>query len=723
MNERRSNKAMLAVALMPALWSGAASGAPQEEGQSELVPLGIELGEPARRAIEADWLTDEERRDLRIFHGVWQDNDLDTPARRAAAAILQWRFDDQSLDDAEAPAELRAEAMVRAGELQLALAALENSETMAASRLRAEAREMLGDLVAADRAIDEPVELLLTRRLDDAAALTEGVRALVVRSRIHGQPARDYQTMLNLLGRARNEYDRLYWPAILTEATLLLDKDNIGEAIGALHEVLALNPRCSEAWYLLGRIGISQFNFEAGRAAAAVLRTLNEEHPLAALLHAESALIESDPDLALEILAGVLVRFPHMRAALEWRCAALALTYDEEALDQALAEYDALSPNSAAAHYCAGRLLAFDRQYEAAAELLNEAVRRQPNWPAPRIELALLELQSGRDALALAAMREVRELDQFNKRIANSIFLLEELMMNFKQIETEHFIIRYSPTSGDQVVADLMPERLEVIHRIVSGRFEHEPSQKTVIELMPDHQWFAVRISGMPQIHTIAACTGPVIAMEVPREGPPQKHFGTYYWPQVIQHEYAHTITLSQTRNRIPHWLTEAAAVSIEGTPRDLDRVMMLVDAWRNDRLFTLDEINWAFIRPKRAGDRGLAYAQGHWMVEFMNERFGESALIQLIERYFEGELEEEAIPRALGVSREEFFDAFLVWADEEIREWGYAPEPSMESLEDELRAVDPDAQEKMRANRQARLDFVARSIMERIGRPAPDNE
>jgi tetratricopeptide (TPR) repeat protein len=210
--------------------------------------------------------------------------------------------------------------------------------------------------------------------------------------------------------------------------------------------------------------------------------------------------------------------------------------------------------------------------------------------------------------------------------------------------------------------------------------------------------------------------------MEVPREGPKQKHFGPYFWPQVIQHEYAHTITLSQTRNRIPHWLTEAAAVSIEGTPRDLDRVMMLVDAYKNDRLFDLDEINWAFIRPRRPGDRQLAYAQGHWMVEFMDERFGSSALVRLIERYYEGEREEEAIPAALQISREEFYQAFLEWAGEQVKAWGYAPEPAMEALHDELRATDPEAQEKIAAARKARLDFMARAIRDRIGTPARED-
>jgi hypothetical protein len=97
-----------------------------------------------------------------------------------------------------------------------------------------------------------------------------------------------------------------------------------------------------------------------------------------------------------------------------------------------------------------------------------------------------------------------------------------------------------------------------------------------VIELHPDHKSFAVRITGMPWIHTIAASTGPLIALEAPREGAPALHLGTFDWQEVLRHEYVHTVTLEQTRNRIPHWLTEAAAVTMETAPRKYETCQML---------------------------------------------------------------------------------------------------------------------------------------------------
>ncbi|MFN9908638.1 MAG: peptidase MA family metallohydrolase, partial [bacterium] len=183
-----------------------------------------------------------------------------------------------------------------------------------------------------------------------------------------------------------------------------------------------------------------------------------------------------------------------------------------------------------------------------------------------------------------------------------------------------------------------MPEALERMHAEVSARFGHEPAEKTTIELLPDHEFFAVRITGMPGIHTMAASTGPVIAMEVPRRGNPRKHLGTFDWLEVLRHEYAHTVTLSQTENRIPHWLTEALAVSVETKPRTYETCMQLAQALRTDKLFPLDRIKWAFVRPESPNDRPLAYAQGRWMVEFLEATWGSEVVPRLLERYRQGD-------------------------------------------------------------------------------------
>ena len=688
--------------------------------QPPLIPDRAVLRPGPQTAIDAEWLTDQERKDLRVFHGVWDDRDIDSPTRRAAVALNAGDFDDPSLSDPSVPVELRAEALLKRGDLDDAIRLLAGARSMRAGRILAEAYEGLGAYDAALDALRDPVQRLLQADTDDPARITDGVRAIVVRARIEGRPARDYQTMMTMLGRAHQELDRLYWPAILAEALLLADKDNSREAIAALHDTLGLNPRSAAAWYALGRIALKRFDFSSAQLAADRLRRLSPAHPFADLLLAESRLVQDDPTGALDLLNPLVQRYPRMRDALALVAAAQAIRYDVDALEAALERYDELSPGSAVAYFKVGRHLSLNRQYAAAADALNEAIRRQPAWPAPQIELGLMELQSGRDERALAALESVTQLDPFNKRAINSLLLLRELA-GYATVETEHFVIRYKP-GIDEVMVELMAEPLERIHEIVAGRFRHEPDRRTIIELTPDHATFAVRITGMPWIHTIAASTGPVIALQVPREGPPSEHQGPFDWARVIQHEYTHTINLSQTRNRIPHWLTEAAAVSMELAPRDYATCQQLAMAYEAGELFDLDEIKWAFVRPKRPGDRSLAYAQAHWMVEYMNQRFGESALVRLLELYFEGVREREAMTRALGIPRDEFYQAFLEWAGEQLESWGLVPPaamPTIQELEDTLRWVDPDLAASMTASQKARLAAISRTLADRIGRPA----
>ena len=52
-----------------------------------LVPEAFTLDPVAAKAIRAEWLTDEERAELRVFHGTWDQRDLSTPRARAMVAL------------------------------------------------------------------------------------------------------------------------------------------------------------------------------------------------------------------------------------------------------------------------------------------------------------------------------------------------------------------------------------------------------------------------------------------------------------------------------------------------------------------------------------------------------------------------------------------------------------------------------------------------------------
>lgn len=668
------------------------------------------------QASQAPYLSEEEKREIRVAHGLWTPSDLETPLMRARAALAVGAWDDVSLQHEDVPALDRAEAMLRRGDAAQALELIGDAPGVRAMWLRAESLEAVGRRDEAARATDGIVDALSARAGVSAADIADGVRALLLRARLLGAQSQDYHQLNNLLARAREELDRLEPSVPLAEAMLLYDKDNRPDAAKAVLGALSLHPRSAVGWAMLGRLSVDGFNMDGAEEAAArldaLVRNLTDDPEAVSaqggLIRAAAALRQNDAEGAEEALEPVLARHPNFREGIAVYAAAAAVRDDQESLQRRLSMLEELEPGSARGVFAVGRALSESRQYGVAAEFLGSAAERMPNWAPPQIELGLLELQSGRDDRAAVALRAATRLDPFNVRARNSLTLIEELL-TYSTIESEHFVVRFRP-GVDEVLAREMLAPLEEIHRVVAAGIEHEPAQKTVIELLPDHEWFAVRITGMPDIHTIAAATGPVIAMEVPKVGP--KHEGEYDWVRVIRHEYTHTVTLSRTKNRIPHWFTEAAAVYLEAGPRDYNTARLLANALARDEIFDMRKINLAFVRPEKPTDRAQAYAQGHWMYQFIVERWGAQAPLDLMDLYAEGVREDAAMQRVLGVSQDEFVAAFLPWAKEEVKAWGLAPEPGLSellarhALEDDTARVEAVGAMRLAA-RSAGLSFV----------------
>ncbi len=716
---------------------------------------GPPIASAVKKVLAADYLTPDELKDKRIFHGLWREGDLDTPTRAARAALIAGELDNPALKLNSADPLDRAEAAFLRGECREALLLLddlaragdEHAKPLRAQRLRAACLETLGDFKGAAATAEAAGRALAEGKVKLTAPddIVEGIRALAILSRLRGpgeaaqaagakagergEPgvgAGDFHAMMAMLDSVRDRIDRLYWPSRLAEAELLYEKDNGPEATAALQEVLSLNPSCAQAWAMLGQMTVDGFNLGAAEQIAARLDLLaagrGGEHDPAAgeegdggggisatagILRARAYLRINDPDGAERALDPVLARYPRQREAMAVRCAVEGVRYESDSLARLLKEYDELSPGSPLALFEVGSTLSEARQYGPAADYLGQAAERMPAWARPVIELGLLEVQSGRDDQALAALEKATALDPFNIRAANTLKLEKELK-TYNRIEGEHYIIRYkpgdgggAPGGGDGVLARDMLTPLEENYRKVCGTgpggINFEPAEKTVIDLMPDHEWFGVRIAGMPQIHTIAASTGRCIAMEAPRDG--RGHLGTYDWVRVVRHEFTHTVTLARTHNRIPHWFTEAAAVYLELSPRDFNTCQLLAAALKNDGLFGMTEINTAFVRPRRPTDRQQAYAQGHWMYEFILQQWGAAAPLDLMDLYARGQREEAAFQSVLGVSREQFLDRFKPWAHEQVVKWGLElPEgvPSIPDMQLEDALSDPDQQESI---------------------------
>jgi len=667
-------------------------------------------------SITAPYLKDAERKDLRVRHGLFDDLDLDAPVRRARVALERWRLDDPALQDAAVPLALRLEVPARLGRHAEVIAATEGTGDIVLLALRARSLAALGR--NADAAAICARAAVRDARMESKSVdeILAAVDLGALRIRLDAAFAGEYKDLLASLARARQELDRLDPRIRLREAQLLAERHAMDDAVRALFEALSLCPRSAEGWRLAAEIAIARFDFAGGANAAIALRRLDPAHPLAAFVDVRNNLVQDDVAAAAEALAPVLARADMPAEALAWKAAVEGSRYDFAAMRETLAAADRLQPGSADALVTCGRQLAFDRQYAEAREILVRAAEREPAWSIPFSELGLLAMQDGREERAVADLRTATKLDPNDERTVFTLRLAEELA-GWKRIETKHFVIRH-PDGDAALVARLLSDVLDQMHEEVCARIGHEPAQKTLIDVMPDHRSFGVRITGLPRIHTIAVCTGPTIAIEIPKDGPQKKHLGLFDPLAVLRHEYTHTVTLSMTRNRIPHWLTEAVAVTLEDTPRTFDNCQMLAAAWKSGTLFDMDAINWGFIRPRKPTDRAQAYAQGRWMIEFVERTYGWEPLRKLLFSYAEGIKEDEAMRRAFGVSRAEFFARFKEWAGAEVRAWGLDPQPSMRELALRLTSGDETAEGRLRTAENERMAAVARAWTDAIGRP-----
>ena len=635
-------------------------------------PREIELSPLVRTLIDDPFTNDQERRLLRVFHGLWDELGDATAVERARMAMIRLDPDDVALADASVPALLRVEAALMRGEPDDVLQLTEGDASPQASLVRARALVSLGRAADAVALLTPWRVKLQHESLDDAADLTAAARGLVLLAELEGRPAQDYHLAMSMLAKARDELDRLYWPAHIAEARILLSKDNPEQAAEALQQALQLNLRAAEAWRMLGELVASGYDFDRAALALAKLDAIDGADLPAALLDAHIRLMQRDAASARAAVDRALALHPHNAEVMALDAAASAIAYDETATREALDRFDARYRGHALAHATVGTYLANVRQYRWAADLLRTAIDRQPNWAQPRVELGLLLMQAGDPADARNVLRDAVRLDPFNKRADNQLRLADSLA-GYKTLETPHFVIRFK-AGIDEVLARDMPDELEQIYRDVTAVFDHKPDVKTQIDIMPDEKWFGVRITGMPDIWTIAACTGDVIALTPPRHGPHQR--GPYNWANVIRHEYVHTVTLSQTANRIPHWFTEACAVSQETTGRSYDTCQLLASALHEDKLFALDQINWGFIRPKTAADRPLAYAQSDWMLEYLAVRFGHDAIVRMLRLFREGVSDVDAFAQVTGQLAEQFMSGFHAWAAEQVTAWGLDPPP-----------------------------------------------
>lgn len=665
---------------------------------------GEQLSPLVQRLLEDDLLTDEQRRAIRIFHGQWDElkaedlspNDqlrlrvlkqnllFDGKVKVGSTASLLHiplkRIDDENLYDLILGGYLAGDPESSFGMIG------EVGGDYTSPRWRLLIARCYEDLGNHAKAVEQlaPIREQAQAGINSfktAEDLTAAAQAVVMLAKLEGRPAADFHLANQMLSKAHEEVDPLYWPAYVVEAQLLYTKGNPQQAMEAISQALSLNPKSSEAWYLFGSMRTRFFDFDSANKAVQELHNINEHHPLADALSVEIALRQKDMDTAKSVIGPALERYPTHRKLMALNAAVQAILYDTDAKNAALAGFQKVAPGNPLAEHEVGRALSDARQYALAEPHLERAIHMLPGWSEPQLALGELYMQWGRLPQAAAQLQAASSLDPFHKEITNQLTLARE-MLGYDTIETERFVVRYKP-GIDEVLARDVARYMQVVGEAWGKQFDHDLPNRTQVDIMPDDQHFAVRITGMPEIWTIAACMGDVMAMTPPRPGP-KRAYGAYNWLNVLGHEYTHVVNLSQTQNRVAHWFTEGCAVRTETTGWQWSQYTLLARCYNNDELFSYDDINWGFIRPTQPHHRSLAYAQSAWIIQYIDEEHGWDKVLKMLELFRQGVGEAETIRRVFNLETDAFMEGFLAWAGKQVQAWGmstYGVEPADPAL------------------------------------------
>lgn len=574
--------------------------------------------------------------------------------------------------------DLLAELLTRLGKYADAQthlqAALKIDERHAAARLQlGRLHELLG---RRDEAIETYrwFDRQLLERPDlpkDAAWITDTALGFLRYSVLTGTevPRRTKHVLGEMLQPAYTRLDRTYWPARIAAGDLLREKFNNDEEDGSVSDYLAalrINPNLCEAQVGLGEVALEGWQFEEVERRAELALKVNPNFAPAIHLLAKKLILERRYEQAKEPCERALKINPNDLTALSSSAAASACRYDRTGVEEMQARVTALNPGYALFHRTLGDALSGIRQYAASEREYLRAIELDGNDANARTELGMMYMQWGLEDKARDALDAAWALDPYNDRTKFTLELLDRLH-KFAKFETAHFVVKYDP-EHDPGLGEYVASYLEPIYEAVTSDFQTPLSEKTIIEIFPTHRAFGVRVTGKPWIHTVGASTGRIIALASPRES--TELMGRYNLARVLKHEFTHTVTLAATDNRIPHWFTEGLAVYEEDAPRPFAWSELLADAVRRDRLFTLESVDWGFIRPRRPTDRQMAYAQSEWMVEYIVERFGYDMIQTMVSRFRAGKTQSEVFTGELGVEPEKFDRAFHDWARAQVAKW-----------------------------------------------------
>jgi tetratricopeptide (TPR) repeat protein len=276
-----------------------------------------------------------------------------------------------------------------------------------------------------------------------------------------------------------------------------------------------------------------------------------------------------------------------------------------------------------------GRKLAQKYLFAEGAAAQRRSLAFEPAYVPATRELAEDLLRLGQTDEGWKLALDAHAKDEYDVTTYN-LSQLHDQMAKFRTLTNADFIVRMSASEA-QIYGDRVLDLLGRAKAALCAKYGVELTRPTVVEIFPEQKDFAVRTFGMPgNPGYLGVCFGSVITANSPASQSPNPA----NWEDVLWHEFCHVVTLNDTKNRMPRWLSEGISVYEErqADPAWGERMNL---AYRemilNGKLTPLGELSGAFLQPKDGEALQFAYYESSLVVEFVVQKFGMDTLKQIL--------------------------------------------------------------------------------------------
>lgn len=409
-----------------------------------------------------------------------------------------------------------------------------------------------------------------------------------------------------------------------------------------LLRALQINPVHAASLLLQAEALIGAENFLQAEAAIQKVLDLNEEHPEAWALRAAIAhLSAAGPDKFHQARANGMKRW---------------------------------NQNPMVDHII-GRVLSRTYRFAEGAKHQRLALAFSPKFLPAQIQLCqdLLKLGAEDEAWKLAA--SIRQADGYHVQ-AHNIGLLEKQMQGFTVQRLDDFILKMPqrdwPIYGERALKLLREAKAQL-----APKYGYTFQRPVMVEFFDAQQDFAIRTFGsLGGQGLLGVCFGSVITMN----SPGGLAHGRNNWESTLWHEFCHVVTLSQTQNKMPRWLSEGISVYEEGLHNPVWGMAMNEDFRKmildEKKITPVGQLSSAFLNAENSGQLLFAYYQSSQVVGFLMENFGPAKFQNLLHDLSKGTRINEALEaNTLSLGQlEKDFERYLIAKAEAYgpkAEWG----------------------------------------------------